>query len=254
MGSNLPTSLAIEAAELMLRYPGASKPALDGFSLEVPRGQLFGLLGPNGAGKTTAISAMCTLLRADRGNLRVYGVDLNRQPAKVRSLIGLIPQDIALYPTLSGRENLQYFGRLHGLSGAELKERVQECLEFVGLSESADRAVQSYSGGMKRRANLAVGIIHRPKLLFLDEPTVGIDAQSRNMIMENLQELNAAGMTMLYTTHYMEEVQQLCAQVAIVDQGRVIATGNPEQLVAEASGCSNLEDLFLQRTGRQLRD
>jgi len=253
LSEDSPTPL-VTAKGLVLSYPGASKPALDGLSIEVPAGQVYGLLGPNGAGKTTAISIMCTLLRPEQGSLTVCGIDLLRQPKKVRGLIGLVPQDIALYPSLSGRENLHYFGRLYGLSGSSLKQRAEECLALVGLQESADRAVQTYSGGMKRRANLAVGIIHRPQLVFLDEPTVGIDAQSRNMILENLLQLKEAGMTMVYTTHYMEEAQQLCSRIAIVDQGRVITEGEPDQLVTERSDCSNLEELFLQLTGRQLRD
>lgn len=244
----------VAASGLVLNYPGMSRPALDHLSMEVPAGQVFGLLGPNGAGKTSAISIMCTLIRPERGRLTICGIDLLKQPKKVRGLIGLVPQDIALYPTLSARENLHYFGRLHGLLGNVLHERTEECLQLVGLQESADRAVQSYSGGMKRRANLAVGIIHRPQVLFLDEPTVGIDAQSRNMILEYLQKLKEAGMTMVYTTHYMEEAQQLCARIAIVDQGKVIAAGEPQRLVAEKPDCSNLEELFIQLTGRQLRD
>ena len=244
----------ISANDLVLRYPGADFPALDRLSIEVPQGQVFGLLGPNGAGKTTAISVMCTLLRPDQGSLMVCGCDLLRQPKKVRSQIGLVPQDIALYPSLSARENLHYFGRLHGMSGVTLRQRAEECLTLVGLQESADRPVLTYSGGMKRRANLAVGIVHHPQLLFLDEPTVGIDAQSRNMILENLAQLKESGMTMVYTTHYMEEAQQLCARIAIVDRGRVIAQGAPDSLVAEQTDCENLEELFLHLTGRQLRD
>ncbi len=244
----------VVARGLVLQYPGAGRPALDGLSIEVPAGQVFGLLGPNGAGKTTAISIMCTLLRPDRGSLTVCGIDLLKQPKKVRGLIGLVPQEIALYPTLSARENLHYFGRLHGLSGSILRQRAGECLTLVGLQESADRPVQSYSGGMKRRANLAVGIIHQPQLLFLDEPTVGIDAQSRSMILYNLQQLKEAGMTVVYTARYMEEEQKLCAAIAIVDQGKGIDTGEPQRLLDEQRDCGNLEELFILLTGRQLRD
>jgi ABC-2 type transport system ATP-binding protein len=248
------TDCLLRAEDLVFRYPGGAVPALDRLTVAVPRGQVFGLLGPNGAGKTTAISMMCTLMRPQSGRLTLGGIDLLKQPRRVRGLIGLVPQEIALYPSLSGRENLHYFGRLNGLGGAQLEQRAQECLGLVGLLDHADRAVQTYSGGMKRRANLAVGIVHRPELLFLDEPTVGIDAQSRNMIIENLLRLRDSGMTMVYTTHYMEEAQQLCARIAIVDRGRVIAEGAPRQLVAERADCGNLEELFLQLTGRQLRD
>lgn len=244
----------LSADKLEFCYPGTTVKALDGLTLSVPKGQVFGLLGPNGAGKTTAISIMCTLLRANSGELLLCGLDVRTRTKQARQLIGLVPQDIALYPTLSGRENLHYFGRLHGLSGVDLKQRAQDCLALVGLLEHAERRVETYSGGMKRRANLAVGVIHRPQLLFLDEPTVGIDAQSRNMILENLMEFKRAGMTMVYTTHYMEEAQQLCGRIAIVDRGQVIAEGEPQQLVDAHPDCHNLEELFLQLTGRQLRD
>ncbi len=191
---------------------------------------------------------------ASSGGVKLAGVDVLKQAKKIRSLIGLVPQDIALYPTLSARENLHYFGRLHGLQGEHLRQRTEDCLKLVGLLEQGDRSVDTYSGGMKRRANLAVGIIHKPQLLFLDEPTVGIDAQSRNMIIENLIRLRESGMTMVYTTHYMEEAQQLCARIAIVDRGQVIAEGEPQRLVSDQPACRNLEELFLHLTGRQLRD
>ncbi|MDY0212595.1 MAG: ABC transporter ATP-binding protein [Desulfuromonadaceae bacterium] len=241
------------ARDLTLRYPGASKPALAGLSLEVNRGEIFGLLGPNGAGKSTAIGVLCTLLTADTGEVEIRALNLRTQKKKVRSLIGLVPQDIALYPSLTIRENLSYFGTLHGLKGESLRQRVDECLALTGLEQHARRRIQTCSGGIKRRANLAAGIVHRPELLFLDEPTVGIDAQSRHMILCNLQELKRSGMTMIYTTHYMEEAQQLCARIAIMDQGQMIAQGEPEHLMA-VQGCSDLQELFLHLTGRSLRD
>lgn len=241
------------ARALTLRYPGAPKPALAGLSLEVEEGEIFGLLGPNGAGKSTAIGVMCTLLTPDAGEVEIRALNLRTQKKKVRPLIGLVPQDIALYPSLTIGENLSYFGTLHGLKGRSLRQRVDECLTLTGLEQHTWRRVHTCSGGIKRRANLAAGIVHRPELLFLDEPTVGIDAQSRHMILSNLQELNRAGMTMLYTTHYMEEAQQLCARIAIMDQGEVIAQGKPQYLMA-AQGCSDLQELFLHLTGRSLRD
>lgn len=244
----------IATRELVKRYPGAVHPALDGLTLEVGRGTVFGLLGPNGAGKTTTISTLCTLLRPTAGTATVLGHDVVREADAVRRRIGLVPQDIALYPSLTARENLHYFARILGVSGNRIAARSEECLELVGLSDCADRRIDTYSGGMKRRANLAVGILHQPEILFLDEPTVGIDAQSRNLILERLAELNRGGMTLLYTTHYMEEAQQLCDHIAIVDAGKIIACGTPSQLVAAADGCENLEDLFLALTGKQLRD
>ena len=235
-------------------YPDSAQPALDSLSMTVARGSIFGLLGPNGAGKTTAISILCTLLRPTSGVVTVLGHDVVRQADAVRRKIGLVPQEIALYPSLTARENLRYFARILRIPRQQIETRLIECLELVGLLDCADQRIATFSGGMKRRANLAVGILHKPEVLLLDEPTVGIDAQSRNLILERLAELNRAGMTLLYTTHYMEEAQQLCDEIAIIDAGRVIARGGPTQLVAEAPGCENLEDLFLELTGKQLRD
>lgn len=235
-------------------YPGCEQPAVDSLSITVERGSIFGLLGPNGAGKTTTISILCTLLRPTSGTVTVLGHDVVSQANQVRRRIGLVPQEIALYPSLTARENLRYFARVLGLPKKQLEARVEESLELVGLLDCADQRIDTYSGGMKRRANLAVGVLHRPEILFLDEPTVGIDAQSRNLILERLAELNRAGMTLIYTTHYMEEVQQLCDQIAIIDAGKVIASGSPSKLVAEQSDCQNLEELFLKLTGKQLRD
>ena len=244
--------LSIE--NLVKVYPDSEQPAVDGLSLTVARGSIFGLLGPNGAGKTTLISILCTLLRPTAGIVTVLGHDVVHQAAAVRRAIGLVPQEIALYPSLTARENLRYFARIQRIPSRRIEERVTECLELVGLLDCADRRIATYSGGMKRRANLAVGILHEPEMLFLDEPTVGIDAQSRNLILQRLAELNRAGMTLLYTTHYMEEAQQLCDEIAIVDAGRVIAQGAPTQLVADGLDCANLEELFLALTGKQLRD
>ncbi|ALC16022.1 ABC-type multidrug transport system, ATPase component [Desulfuromonas soudanensis] len=244
----------LEVEDLVKFYRGSAVPALNGFSVSIGEGGVLGLLGPNGAGKTTAISIMTTLLRPTSGRLTLCGVDVLKNPREARRLIGLVPQEIALYPSLSARENLRYFGRLHGRRGKALEGRIEECLEMVGLEESADRPVSTYSGGMKRRANLAAGVLHEPRILFLDEPTVGIDAQSRNLILENLGRMKERGMTLVYTTHYMEEARQLCTQVAIVDGGRVLAEGPPDELVAGAAGCANLEELFLQLTGKRLRD
>ncbi|MBN2427443.1 MAG: ABC transporter ATP-binding protein [Deltaproteobacteria bacterium] len=244
----------LRASGLRKSYGGGNPPAVDDLSLQVEPGEVYGLLGPNGAGKTTSILIMSTLLRPCYGTLSICGTDAFKYPGKVRKMIGLVPQEIALYPTLTGRENLYYFGRLNGLKGASLEARVDTCIGLVGLSENADRRVEYYSGGMKRRLNLAVGVVHQPKLLFLDEPTVGIDAQSRHMIIENLLQLREEGVSMVYTTHYMEEAQQLCNNIAIIDKGKKIAEGAAGQLLAAHPGCRNLEELFLHFTGRQLRD
>ena len=247
-------NVAIAVTGLVKRFHGSDEPTVDGLDLEVREGEIFGLLGPNGAGKTTTLSIICGILKATSGTVRVLGVDVARNPGRIKHLLGFVPQDIALYPTLTGRENLEFFGRLQGLRGAALSKRVDELLAVVGLEKSAGRRVSTYSGGMKRRANLAAGIVHQPRLLVLDEPTVGIDAQSRGLIFENLRALSRAETTMIYATHYMEEAQQLCARVAIMDAGRVLVQGPPAQLVAERPGCRNLEELFLELTGRYLRD
>jgi ABC-2 type transport system ATP-binding protein len=172
----------------------------------------------------------------------------------LRSLFGLAPQEIALYPSLTARENLHYFGSLYGLSGRVLRKRIEECLALVGLSDRDRTRIDTFSGGMKRRANLAAAILHSPRVLFLDEPTVGIDAQSRNLILENLKTLRDDGATIVYTTHYMEEAETLCERVAIMDRGKIVAEGSPRSLVAAMEGCVNLEESFLRLTGRHLRD
>ena len=235
-------------------YRGASTPAVDGIDFAVRRGEIYGLLGPNGAGKTTVISIICTLLRPTSGSVTLCSQDTQRSPARLRSLFGLAPQEIALYPSLTARENLHYFGSLYGMSGQVLRGRIEECLAMVGLSDRGRTRIDTFSGGMKRRANLAAAILHSPRVLFLDEPTVGIDAQSRNLILENLNTLRDDGVTIVYTTHYMEEAENLCERVAIMDRGKIVAEGSPRSLVAAMDGCANLEESFLHLTGRHLRD
>lgn len=245
--------IALVAESLVKVYPGGERAALDGVDITINSGNLFGLLGPNGAGKTTAISIMSSLLRPTRGSVKVFGIDLRRRAREVKQMIGLVPQEIALYGELTARENLRYFAGLYGLRGRELAKRLDECLDFVGLLHKADQLVGRYSGGMRRRINLAVGILHQPRLLFLDEPTVGIDAQSRNMILDSLATLNDEGTTMVYTTHYMEEAERLCKEVAIIDNGRIISQGAPADLVKQG-GYDNLQELFFSLTGKSLRD
>jgi ABC-2 type transport system ATP-binding protein len=244
----------LTAANLVKRYPGASENALDGLSLQVEEGQIVGLLGPNGAGKTTAVSILSTLMRPSAGQLTVMGRGVADHLRPIRQLVGLAPQEIALYEALSVRENLHYFGRMYGLKGQQLKARVAECLTAVGLTDQADRPVAVFSGGMKRRANLAAAIVHTPRLLFLDEPTVGVDAQSRALLMDLLRGLRQDGTAMVYTTHYMEEVEALCDRVVIMDAGRIIAEGAPADLLASRPDAGSLGDLFLKLTGRSLRD
>ncbi|MEZ5184860.1 MAG: ABC transporter ATP-binding protein [Candidatus Nanopelagicales bacterium] len=202
--------------------------AVDKVSFSIEAGQTYGLLGPNGAGKTTTISIIAGLLSADAGDVALLGEAVT--PAR-KTLIGLVPQDIALYPDLSAKENLRFFGRLQNLTGAELRSRMDQVLEVVGLRDRADDHIDTYSGGMKRRANIAVGLLHEPRLLILDEPTVGVDPQSRNSILEAVDALGGSGMAVLYTTHYMEEAERLCDRIGIIDQGRLIAEGTRDELV-----------------------
>lgn len=250
----MPAIPAIEIVDLYKTYKGADEPALNGIRLEVPMGEIFGLLGPNGAGKTTTINILCGILPASSGTVNIEGLSLRSNIDEIKRTIGVVPQDIALYPTLTARENLAFIGSMYGLKGKALKGRIDECLEIFGLKKFANRQVQTYSGGMKRRLNLIAGIMHSPKILFLDEPTVGIDVQSRTVILDFLKKLNQEGTTIIYTSHYMEEAEQLCTYIAIIDLGKIIIHGRPDALVREHQGAENLETLFLQLTGRKLRD
>jgi ABC-2 type transport system ATP-binding protein len=205
--------------------------AVRDISFSIARGEIFGLLGPNGAGKSTTISMLSGLMAPTAGQILFDGLDLSKQLSAAKARIGLVPQELALYPTLTAWDNLLFWGRVYGLSGKALKQRANEALEIIQLSDRAHEAVNRYSGGMKRRVNLAIGLLHRPKILFLDEPTVGVDPQSRNAIFESVEALNRAGLTVVYTTHYMEEAERLCHRVAIVDKGRIIALDTPANLI-----------------------
>lgn len=226
----------VEANKLVKQYPGSPAAAVRGVSFTIQQGEIFGFLGPNGAGKTTTISMLSCLLIPTEGSATVAGFDIIRQSAEVKRRIGLVPQDLALYPTLSARDNLSFFGRIYGLKGSGLRQRVDDALKMVGLSDRAGDAIEKFSGGMKRRVNIAAGLLHRPEVLFLDEPTVGVDPQSRNFIFENVESLNQDGLTVLYTTHYMEEAQRLCDRVAIIDQGQIIALDTPKALINSLGG------------------
>jgi ABC-2 type transport system ATP-binding protein len=206
--------------------------AVDGVSFAVAAGETYGLLGPNGAGKTTTISMIAGLLRPDAGEVEVLGVPLTPRSSEAKSAIGLVPQDLAVYPDLSARENLRFFGRLYGLHREQLRRRTDEVLEVTGLADRADDRAETFSGGMKRRLNIGIGLLHEPKLLILDEPTVGVDPQSRNAILESVEQLATAGMAVLYTTHYMEEAERLCDRLAIIDQGRIVGEGTRRELTS----------------------
>jgi ABC-2 type transport system ATP-binding protein len=239
-----------------LRYAYGPRVAVDGISFDIRRGEIFGFLGPNGAGKTTTIACIAGLLGNWKGEMRFGGKPF--APARRtddRRRLGIVPQELAIYEGLSGRENLMFFGRLAGLKGEALVKAVTSGLELTGLVDRAGDRVGKYSGGMMRRLNIAAGDLHQPELLLLDEPTVGVDPQSRNHIFESLEALRKGGRTLIYTTHYMEEAQRLCDRVAIMNEGHVVALGSPRELAQEAGLASgNLEEVFLKLTGRSLRD
>jgi ABC-2 type transport system ATP-binding protein len=223
-----------------LRKSYGARLAVDDVGFEVATGECYGLLGPNGAGKTTTISLVCGLLDRDAGSVTVAGRAIDTRSIEARAAIGYVPQEIALYPPVSARDNLRFFGRLYGLRGPALDERIQTVLESVGLADRADDTVESFSGGMKRRANIAVGLVHQPQLLVLDEPTVGVDPQSRNAILESVLELKQQGVAIVYTTHYMEEAERLCDRVGIIDEGRLVAEGTRRELTASVGQTDRL--------------
>jgi ABC-2 type transport system ATP-binding protein len=214
-----------------LRKSYGSRPAVKGVGFEIGPGENYGLLGPNGAGKTTTISMICGLLKREAGEVLIEGRTLDAGTTDVKKAIGYVPQDIAIYPDLSASENLRFFGRLYGLDKATLDERMTEVLEVTGLADRAGDRTDKYSGGMKRRLNIGIALLHRPRLLILDEPTVGVDPQSRNAILESVERLSERGMAVLYTTHYMEEAERLCDRVGIIDEGEIKAEGTRRQLV-----------------------
>ncbi len=235
-------------------YKGSSKPAIRNLSLDLPEGKISGLLGPNGAGKTTMIRILCSLLNPTEGNITIGGYSLKNEAAKIKRIIGVVPQEIALYPTLTARENLSVYGGICGLKGTELKNRIDKWLQIFGLEKSQHQQVDHFSGGMKRRLNLIAGIIHDPQIVFLDEPTVGVDVHSKNVIIDNLFEINRKGTTIVYTSHYLEEAENLCSHIAIIDEGQIITEGSLNDIKAQSNPNSRLEDIFLELTGKALRD
>ena len=230
--------------------------AVEDVSFSIRRQEIFGLLGPNGAGKTTTIRMLSTVLNPDDGEITIGGNSVTSEGNRVRQIIGVCPQELALYPELSATDNLLFFGRMAGLSGRDAKAAASKNLERVGLLDRARDKVDNFSGGMKRRVNLAISLMSRPQLLFLDEPTVGIDPQSRNHIFDTVEALRDEGLTVLYTTHYMEEADRLCDRLAIMDHGQIVVMGTPHDLKSEIGDPAEvtLETVFLELTGRSLRD
>lgn len=244
----------IEIENLTKTFRNATEPAVNGISFSINRNEIFGLLGPNGAGKTTTISILCGLFPPTSGKILIDGKDIHNELDSIKDILGIVPQDIALYPTLTARENLAFYGSMYGLYGKDLKDKIEEWLQKLGLTDAANRKVSTYSGGMKRRVNLIAGVLHSPKILFLDEPTVGVDVHSRNVIIQHLKEVNAAGTTIIYTSHHMEEAEHFCTRVSIIDQGKILTEGTPAELISRNAGSTNLENVFLNLTNRKLRD
>lgn len=249
--NNIPV---IRIEHLTKWYKASSRPAISDISLDVPDGGIFGLLGPNGAGKTTMIKILCGLLAPTSGKITIGGYSLEKELAAIKRIIGVVPQEIALYPTLTARENLVIYGGICGLKGRHLKNRIENWLQVFGLEKNRDQQIKTFSGGMKRRLNLIAGILHSPQILFLDEPTVGVDVHSKNVIIENLFEINRNGTTIVYTSHYLEEAENLCSYLAIMDEGNIITEGTLNDISKKHNAGAKLEDIFLHLTGRQLRD
>jgi ABC-2 type transport system ATP-binding protein len=245
---------AVEITALTKRYHQSWSPALDNFSILIEENKIYGLLGPNGAGKTTCISILCGLIKPDSGTVRIYGADAIAQSNKIRTMIGLVPQQIALFGNLTAWENFLYIGRLYGIADATIKERTHQLLARLDLAKHAHKKTQSFSGGMKRRANIIASLLHEPRLLILDEPTAGVDVQSRAMILQFLEEYRSQGKTILYTSHLLNEAEQICDEVVIIDEGKYIVHGTSAQLIQQTPSCKKLEDVFLHFTGHEVRD
>jgi ABC-2 type transport system ATP-binding protein len=243
----------IDIIDVTKFYGKASLPSLDDVNLSIYAGEKFGIFGPNGAGKTTLISILCTILQPSKGTVNysidgaVMGVD------EILPNIGFVPQDFALYSELTAKQNIHFFGGAYGVEKEELKKRTDKLLEIVGLDHVANKKVKTFSGGMKRRVNLAIGLIHEPKILFLDEPTVGVDVQSKMSIISLLEELNANGTTLIYTSHHLREAEDFCSRIALMDNGKIIAVDSVSNLLKEHN-VANMEELMINLTGKQLRD
>lgn len=254
MGESQIMSIAIALNQVVKSYAGAKQPAVQGLSLQVNEGEIYGLLGPNGAGKSTSVMMICGLTPYSSGEINVLGFDAKSKSATIRSLIGVAPQEIALFPTLTAAENLTYFGNMYGLRGKKLRDTIAHYVEAFGLTSKLNEQVASFSGGMKRRLNLIAALLHEPKLLIIDEPTAGVDVHSRNLIIDILKGLNHKGMTILYSSHLMEEAEKLCTRFGIIDEGKLIAEGTREELLQQNTNCKDIEELFLHLTGKSMRD
>ena len=240
--------------QLNKTYPGNNRQIISRLDMTIHAGEIFGFLGPNGAGKTTTVNIISGLLSPDSGTVCLFDRDYNTDRQYIKQHLGIVPQNIALFPELTAVENLKIFGNIYGIPHAELNKKIYNYLELYGLSEYANKRVSTFSGGMKRSINLIIGVLHNPDFLILDEPTVGIDVQSKKIIIDSLLEMNRNGMTILYTSHDMEEAECFCTKVGIIDNGKLIAEDTPQNLISLYPACRELEDVYLHLTGRKLRN
>lgn len=248
------TNAIVQLENITKQYRGSLQPAVSGLSLQIMEGSVFGLLGPNGAGKSTLVMMMCGLLAPDDGSISLLGMNVGNKGAAIRKHVGVAPQEIALFPTLTAYENLFYFGRMYGLGAGVIKDRIDSYLTTFDLREKANSRVQTFSGGMKRRLNLIAALLHQPKLIILDEPTSGVDVQSRNVILDFLVDLAAQKTTIIYSSHFLAEAERICTHLAIIDTGKLIVEGTPDQVIENNPGSDNLEEVFLKLTGKNIRD
>jgi len=244
----------VHISNLYKKYQKADFFSVNDLSLSINKGEIFGLLGPNGAGKTTLISLLCGLFEPTAGTFTIGGFDYKKNALQIRKMIGIVPQEYALYPTLTAFENLVFFGSMYGLKGKKLENKITEFLIQLGLEKFIHKKIDTFSGGMKRRVNLIAGILHNPEILFLDEPTVGVDVQSQQAILKFLQQLNANGTTIIYTSHHLKEAENFCSRIAIIEEGKIYCENTPLQLIASVPNAKSIEDVFIAITGNKLRD
>ena len=239
---------------LSLKYKSTDFKAIDNLSLTIQKGEVFGLLGPNGAGKTSLISILTGLIKPDEGKVIIEGFETSKDIHKIRRLIGVVPQEYALYPKLTARENLMFFGSMYGVRNPELKQRINDGINQMGLTKFANKRIDTFSGGMKRRINLLAGVLHRPQVIFLDEPTVGVDVQSKRVIIEYLRQLNEVGTTIIYSSHLLHEAQTFCTRVAIIDHGVIQIEGPTHEVLISEGRVKSLEEIFIENTGKSVKE
>lgn len=247
-------SSVVHIQNLYKKYKKADNFSVHDLSLSIREGEIFGLLGPNGAGKTTLLSMLCGLFEPTSGSFTIHNFTYKNSAKQIKQIIGIVPQEYALYPTLTAFENLLFFGSMYGLKGKELEHKIIDLLTRLGLESFIHKKIETFSGGMKRRVNLIAGILHQPKVLFLDEPTVGVDVQSQKAILVFLKEFNQQGTTIIYTSHHLKEAENFCTRIAIIEQGKIYCEDSPQNLIKSTPNATSIEDVFIAITGNKLRD